>query len=188
MTEFHPWVLPDEIPSEFSVGIIVGASGSGKSTLLRSFGEITHPTWDGEKAIASQFSDAEDAIARLTAVGLNSVPAWKQPYHTLSNGQQFRADLARSIGDGSVIDEFTSVVDRTVAASAAKGMRNYIVRANVKNMVVASCHRDVIDWLKPDWVIDTDSGLLTLGKESVVPRWYADYVRGDGAVAHVDLT
>jgi hypothetical protein len=33
----------------------------------------------------------------LAAVGLASVPTWLRPYPVLSNGEKFRADLARLV-------------------------------------------------------------------------------------------
>src|SRR5262249_26647374 len=62
--------------------------------------------------------------------------------------------LAEAIADKHpliVIDEFTSVVDRTVAqvgsAAFAKAVRAKKIRATC-----VTCHDDVIDWLQPDWV------------------------------------
>ncbi|MEV1247900.1 hypothetical protein [Nonomuraea sp. NPDC049750] len=63
----------------------------------------------------------KDIVALLGAVGLSSPPAWLRPYRTLSNGEAFRASIARALaesGDLVVIDEFTSVVDRQVAKVA----------------------------------------------------------------------
>lgn len=149
-----------EPPGVFGIGLIVGPSGTGKSTLLRRFGIPTAPRWDDCKAIASHFDTAQHAYERLGAVGLNSIPSWMRPYHVLSTGEKFRADLARQIGGGAVIDEFTSVIDRNVAKSCAAAMRRYVTRAGVTGMVLASCHYDIIDWLQPDWVFDTFTGQL----------------------------
>ena len=33
-------------------------------------------------------------------------------------------------------------------------------------MVLASCHRDIVEWLQPDWTIDTDSGTFTTGRSA----------------------
>lgn len=177
VTEFYPWAVPAEIPAEFGIGLIVGASGSGKSTLIPRFGEAVTPQWDRQRAIASHFDSPDDASERLYAVGLNSVPTWRQPYHTLSNGQRFRADLARVLGDGAVIDEFTSVVDRNVAASASRALRAWVSRTSASRIVVASCHRDVVPWLRPDWMIDTDAGTLTVGDTESAPAWWAEFQR-----------
>lgn len=60
--------------------------------------------------------------AALSSVGLGSVPAWLRPYHVLSEGEKFRAMMARVICDAPrqvVIDEFRSVVDRQIAKIGA---------------------------------------------------------------------
>lgn len=161
-SKFFPWELP-ALPKTFKIGIIVGSSGSGKSTLLKEFGEEEKPTWDLNKSILSHFENPEDAITKLSSVGLNSVPSWYKPYHVLSNGEKFRADLARKIKTHAVIDEFTSVVDRNVAKAASVSLARYIKNSDIHNVVLSTCHRDILDWLEPDWVIDTDSGELIDG-------------------------
>jgi GNAT superfamily N-acetyltransferase len=54
-----------------------------------------------------------------------------------------------------VFDEFTSVVDRTVAkvcsAAIAKGIRRGHLPCR---FVAVTCHYDVAEWLEPDWVLD----------------------------------
>ncbi|MFO0929165.1 MAG: hypothetical protein U0736_19435 [Gemmataceae bacterium] len=75
----------------------------------------------------------------------------------------FRATLARLLADAVaarprvvVVDEFTSVVDRTVArigsAAAARARPRRRGRAPPRGFVAVTCHDDVIDWLQPDWV------------------------------------
>ena len=160
---FEGWEKP-VIPSEFSLGLILGPSGSGKSLLLSQFGIESTPIWESTKATVSHFATPEDAIDRLMAVGLNSIPSWCRPFHVLSNGEQFRANLARKLVDGAVIDEFTSVVDRNVAKAASVAMRRYINRNGLKNIVLASCHYDILDWLQPDWYFDTIDGILRDGR------------------------
>ena len=57
----------------------------------------------------------------------------------------------------STIDEFTSVVDRDTAKSLAYSVRKYYdQRGTTEPLYIASCHRDIIDWLDPEWVYDTD--------------------------------
>ena len=155
---FYPWVKPTNLPKEFNIGVIYGASGSGKSTLLGDFGTPIVPIWDNDKAIVSHFDSPDDGINKLSAVGLNSIPTWYKPYDVLSNGERFRADLSRSIENNVVIDEFTSVVDRNVAKAASMALCKYIKKNNIKNVVLATCHEDVLDWLEPDWVINTNTG------------------------------
>ena len=160
---FYPWKLPTKIPKSFKLGVIVGSSGSGKSTLLKQFGTEDVPQWDPNKSIVSHFDNADEAINKLTSVGLNSVPSWYKPYHVLSNGEKFRADLARKIKSNSVIDEFTSVVDRNVAKAASVALSKYIKKNDIENVVLSTCHHDIIDWLEPDWVLNTDTGELLHG-------------------------
>ena len=156
-----------EIPKNFKLGLIVGASGSGKSTILKNFGQENVPVWDAQKAICSHFDNADEAQTRLSAVGLNSIPVWLKPYHVLSTGEKFRADLARNLFSNSVIDEFTSVIDRNVAKACSYALRRFVDKNDVNNIVMASCHYDIIEWLQPDWVFDTNTGKLSSrGSES----------------------
>ena len=154
-TSFQRSGIPPELPEDWGIGVIVGASGSGKSSMLASFGSTVEPDWD-DRAIAAQFNGPSDALERFAAVGLNSVPTWTKPYTVLSTGERFRADLARMLGSNVVIDEFTSVVDRTVAMSASHALRRWVDQTGASRLVIATCHRDVLPWLKPDWVIDLD--------------------------------
>ena len=155
---FFPWEAPTKIPKEYNIGVIYGASGSGKSTLLKEFGSEDVHHWDKNKAILSHFDSPDEGINKLSAVGLNSIPTWYKSYDVLSNGEAFRADLSRSIHSGVVIDEFSSIVDRNVAKSASVGLSKYIRRNNITNVVLSTCHEDVLDWLEPDWVINTNNG------------------------------
>jgi GNAT superfamily N-acetyltransferase/ABC-type thiamine transport system ATPase subunit len=168
-TSFVPVRLPAQLPDDFGIGVIVGASGSGKTTLLRAFGEERRPAWS-DGAVASQFDSAADAAARFYAVGLNAVPTWTKPYAVLSNGERFRVDLARMIDNDAVIDEYTSVVDRNVAMSTSNALRRYVGERGLKRIVIATCHRDVLPWLQPDWVIDTDIRCWSLRPRECLQR------------------
>ena len=162
-SSFYPWKLPLNLPKKFKIGVIVGSSGSGKSTLLKNFGIEEKPEWDNTKSIVSHFESPDDAINKLGSVGLNSVPSWYKPYNVLSNGEKFRADLARKLKSNCVIDEFTSVVDRTVAKAASMALSRYVKNNELENVVISTCHRDILDWLEPDWVLDLDTGELLHG-------------------------
>ncbi len=160
---FEGWEKPI-LPFDFKIGLILGPSGSGKTLLLNQFGKEKQPKWSSDKAIVSHFSTPADAIDRLMAVGLNSVPSWCRPYHVLSNGEQFRANLARKLESGAIIDEFTSVVDRNVAKAASVAVRRYADKQELKGLVFASCHYDILEWLRPDWYFDTATGILHDGR------------------------
>lgn len=175
-SKFYPWSLPTKIPKQFKIGVIVGSSGSGKSTLLNHFGKEETPEWDPNKSIISHFDSPDEAINKMGAVGLNSIPSWYKPYHVLSNGEKFRADLARKIKSHAVIDEYTSVVDRNVAKAASVSLSRYIKNNKVENLVLSTCHRDIVDWLQPDWVIDTDTGEMYDGFFLSDPKSISKYI------------
>ena len=160
LSDYIETTIPDFIkPNNFSVGLIVGPSGSGKSTILgENYKIATEPDWQNSLALVDHFDTLDDAQQKLGAAGLNSIPAWMRPYHTLSNGEQYRARLARVIRDGVAIDEYTSVVDRNVAKSCSTALRKWADRTKVQNLVLATCHYDVAEWLQPDWIFDCAVG------------------------------
>lgn len=162
-----------DLDFDWKLGVIVGPSGSGKSTLgSEIFGDgvkIYEPNgWDDAKpiidCIAPQGS-LDDATSALSAVGLGSVPSWLKPYGVLSNGEKFRADMAKILCDAPgmvVIDEFTSVVDRQVARFGSLAFQKSWRRTKGK-AVLLSCHYDILDWVEPDWVIDTSEKTFARG-------------------------
>lgn len=162
-SKFYQWKMPTKLPKKFKIGVIVGSSGSGKTTLLKKFGVEEQPIWDSTKAIVSHFDNPADGINKLSSVGFNSIPSWYKPYNVLSNGEKFRADLARKLKTGAIIDEYTSVVDRTVAKAASVALARYVKNTDIENVVLSTCHYDIIDWLEPDWVLNTDTGELLHG-------------------------
>lgn len=153
--------------SDWQIGLIVGPSGSGKSTIgARVFGEeaLYRPGgWPADAPIIDAIGPGlpvDEVTAALTAVGLGSVPAWLRPWPALSNGERFRADLARILCERPariVVDEFTSVVDRQVARIGAMAFAKAWRRGSGQ-IVLLSCHYDIVDWLQPDWTYDTATG------------------------------
>ncbi len=151
----------------WKLGVVVGPSGSGKTSLGRQiFGAeaFYEPSgWDERKPIIDCIApkgDFDAVTAALSAVGLGSVPSWLRPYPVLSNGEKFRADLARIVCDAPervVVDEFTSVVDRQIAKIGALAFQKAWRRTGGK-VVLLSCHYDILEWLEPDWVFDTATG------------------------------
>lgn len=99
----------------------------------------------------------DDITKMFYAVGFGSVTSWLKPYSVLSNGEKMRVDLARALLEREfvVFDEFTSVVDRQVAQTACIAINKAIKRTN-KKFIAVSCHYDILDWLQPDWVFDTN--------------------------------
>lgn len=147
-------------PKHFSLGVIVGGSGTGKSSLLKEFGEAKSFEWDSAKAVASQVEPQT-----LMRLGLSSIPSLCRPFHVLSEGEKHRAEIARALTEGvKVIDEFTSYVHRDLAMAISIGTRKMIDREELRGVVVATCHEDVIQWLEPDWVFNTSTGDYVEGR------------------------
>lgn len=170
------------LPAQWSVGVVVGPSGSGKTTLAKElFGQdlVAGWPWPDDKSILDGFPAGmgiKDITGLLSSVGFSSPPAWLRPFHVLSNGQQFRVNLARTLAEKpalAVVDEFTSVVDRTVAQIGSAAVAKTVRRRGGK-FVAVTCHYDVLDWLEPDWVYEPHTNQLTLN----VPIEGADASRG----------
>lgn len=171
---------------DWSVGLIVGPSGSGKSTILREmFGAVDDLAW-GDTGVVDDFGpelSVEQIATVCSAVGFNTIPAWLRPYRVLSNGERFRVELARRLLMSTpdtpiVLDEFTSVVDRQVARIGSHAAQKYI-RRNGRQMVVASCHYDIEDWLQPDWVLEPQASHLADRPVASPFRWRSVQPRPD---------
>src|SRR5262249_49172570 len=141
------WQIEFELDRPWNIGLIVGPSGSGKTTLARElFGAKLVSGWPRPKApsIIGAFPATLSipAIpALLSSGGFSSPPSWLKPFHVLSNGEQFRVTLARTLAEApdlAVVDEFTSVVDRTVAQIGSFALAKTI-RATGRRFVAVSC-------------------------------------------------
>lgn len=151
---------------DWNIGLIVGASGSGKTTVARElFGAdiVNGYDWPADKSVVDGFPaelSIKEITALLSSVGFSTPPAWLRPFHVLSNGEQFRVTVARGLAEGrtlTVIDEFTSVVDRTVAQIGSAAVQK-TVRRRKQKLIAVSCHYDILDWLQPDWVYEPATG------------------------------
>lgn len=150
---------------QWNIICICGGSGTGKSSILKElFGKIDNPNFDNTKSVISNIDEnnPERAAKILSGVGLSSIPTWIRKHCELSNGEQYRANMAYIIshanqGDILVIDEYTSVVDRNVAKAMSNSLNKIIHKMNLK-LVVASCHFDILEWLRPDYIYDLNKG------------------------------
>ncbi len=148
-----------DIPAE-GVILITGASGVGKSLLLnnisRNFSAIKKiPNHiDQEKPIAETIpcNDAGEVIRYLSKFGLGEPRILIGPFSQLSDGQKERFLIASALlsGEGPLIlDEFTTRLDRCTAQIIAINLAK-ILRSSKQNAFIASCHDDIVDFLKPD--------------------------------------
>ena len=144
------------------LGLVVGPSGCGKSTIARhlwpdAVARSAALDWPRDRSVLDAFPRSlpvKEVVALLSAVGFSSPPAWLRPFHVLSTGQQFRVSLARLLAEAPspiVFDEYSSVVDRTVAQIGSAALAK-TVRARGTEFVAVTCHEDVEEWLQPDWV------------------------------------
>jgi GNAT superfamily N-acetyltransferase len=184
--------LQADLPLEarpWSIGIVVGPSGSGKTSIGRQiFGPraLWAPRWPRNASVIDAIAPDgpfDPVPAALSAVGLGSVPSWLRPFQVLSQGEQFRASLARLVCEApktAVVDEFTSVVDRQIAQIGALAFGKAWRRTGGQ-CVLLSCHYDVLDWLQPDWVFDTASGQFSWGSLWRRPRIELSIEQTDGA-------
>lgn len=160
------------VPEKWNVGLVYGASGSGKTTLAKKlFGdEVFKAILDDNLPIIDQLPKEltyEECASILSGIGLNSVPCWVRPVKTLSNGQRARAEAALLMVQNAGIiniDEWTSVVDRTVAKAMSHCLQKF-ARKNNKQIILLSCHYDVLEWLIPDWLIDCNEQKFYLREE-----------------------
>lgn len=153
--------------TDWNLGLIVGPSGSGKTSLgnrvLGKAAMYSPRGWPRNAPIIDAIAPGggiDQVTAALSAVGLGTVPAWLRPYGALSNGEKFRADLAKIICDAPaqvVVDEFSSVVDRQIAKIGALAFGKAWRRTGGR-AVLLSCHYDIAEWLQPDWTYDTATG------------------------------
>lgn len=169
--------LPVE-KDDWQIGVVVGPSGSGKTSIARALSKQGWMEWYpvfGRGSIISELTakdSYERATASLSAVGLGSVPSWLRSYGVLSNGEQFRAGLAGLLLDTSggggaalrqaasiYIDEFTSILDRQVAKVGAGAFAKAWRRKPDRRVILITPHYDILEWVTPDWWIDTAHGL-----------------------------
>lgn len=147
----------------WNVGLIVGGSGTGKSSIAKNlFSEYYFNgfRYDDRSVLDNMPEECgvKEIEMAFTSVGFSSPPSWLKPYHVLSTGEKMRVDLARALLQSNemvVFDEFTSVVGRDVAKTCSIAVQKQVRRTN-KKFIAVSCHSDIIEYLCPDWIYDTD--------------------------------
>lgn len=160
---------------DWQIGVVVGPSGSGKTSIGKKLGKFYKPRWVKDKPIVDEIlpsGNFNEVTGALSAVGLGDVPAWLRPYQVLSNGEKFRADMARLVVERpqrAVIDEFTSVVDRQIAKIGSLAFAKSWRRGH-EQVILLTPHYDILDWIQPDWVFDTANGSFARGELRQRPK------------------
>lgn len=150
----RPWPTDKAVIDSFSVSSIRDVTA-----ILTSVGFSSPPSWLRPYEVLSQGERFRCDLARAL-----SEPQ-EHPSSHLSEFEYQRSyghfpKPQDSISTATVVfDEFTSVVDRTVAcagsAAIAKGVRSQLIP---HRFVAVTCHYDVEEWLTPDWTIDMGTG------------------------------
>jgi ABC-type ATPase with predicted acetyltransferase domain len=173
---------------DWNVGVIVGASGTGKSTIVQEVFEKEYiRAFDYKsKSILDDMPEEQDikTITRIfNSVGFSSPPSWLKPYGVLSTGEKMRVDLARCVlenRDLIVFDEFTSTINREVAKIGSFALQK-AVRKMGKKFIAVSCHDDILEWLEPDWVFNTnDFSFFLTGANGSDQRLNSKFINAQG--------
>lgn len=173
-----PFVVVDRLSVTLSPGSIVlvlGPSGSGKSTVLQAIAEqaagaiwVTGRRFPNERAIVDAVAPSADlstALEIMTACGLGEPRLWIRRFGDLSEGERFRACLAKAVGTSLcgrrgrpiLCDEFSAVLHRRMAKAVAYNLRKLVSRHGLM-LVVAAAQADIIDDLQPDRTIRLGAG------------------------------
>ena len=150
--------------------LILGPSGSGKSTALAKIERscpgslvVQRVRFSPAAALVDQVAPTgalEAALSVLSACALGEPRLWIRRYAELSDGERFRARLARAIGlqvgraaAGPLLcDEFGSLLHRRAARAISHNLRKTVTRRNLC-VVVASSQDDVVTDLSPDVIV-----------------------------------
>lgn len=155
---------------DWNIWVIVWPSWTGKSTIAKELfwdNFINLEYWNN--AVIDELDGETNEIINLfNKVWFNTPKSRLKPYSVLSNWEKMRVDLVKALlskKDIIIFDEYTSVVDRTVAQIASYAIQKNIRKEN-KKFIAVTCHYDVLDRLEPDRVFDTKNFTFMKGTMS----------------------
>lgn len=135
-----------------------GPSGSGKSSLLRAVsqqldGVVDVNTLDlGEEILVNGLGlPVEESLSLLGACGLGEARLLLRRPSELSDGQRYRYRLARAFAlkpSWIVSDEFTAMLDRTLARVIAFNVHRMALKTGI-GVLVATTHTDILEDFGP---------------------------------------
>lgn len=114
----------------------------------------------------------------LTLCGLGEARLWVRRFSELSDGERFRARLARGVAlqarGGQVTpllcDEFCSILHRRAAKAISHNLRKLVLQSGLC-VVVASSNEDIVDDLQPTTIVRLHgSGRCDVEPREVQPR------------------
>ncbi len=162
-------------PGRGTVTLIAGPSGSGKTLLLREIARqcaksrvVGSEAFPRDVAVVDAVAPTRplsEALGLLTACGLGEPTLWARSFDGLSEGERFRARLARALsldrrggGRGPILcDEFGSLLHSRLAKAVAFNLRKLATRERLA-LVVATSRGDIEEDLRPDCVIRLGNG------------------------------
>jgi ABC-type lipoprotein export system ATPase subunit len=164
-------------PRPGEITLVSGPSGAGKTLLLRAMVK----RWPDARLVeACPFPldvaviDAvaptrgiDEVMSLLTACGLGEPALWLRRFDQLSEGERFRARLARAISLHQrtctaaplLCDEFSSNLHPRMAQAIAFNLRKLATREKL-TLVLATCRQDIATDLRPDRRIEMAEGEL----------------------------
>ena len=177
------------------VVLITGSSGSGKSSLLQLLARAGHPGLSGQLNLPANYrpglfepiqsnralievlggANVGATLRLMGLVGLSDAFVYLKRFGELSNGQQYRAMLAKLITSGSnfwLADEFCANLDVVTTVVVADRLQR-LARSLGAALVVASSQPETFAAaLRPDKVLQ----LTTAWEHRVMPG--TDFLRG----------
>jgi len=165
----------DGLDVEVDRGDIVfatGASGAGKTTTCEAIADaldaVAFSDVRVERGVPIVDTFPEDFDVEATQkymgmFGLGDAHLNLRSYEELSQGQKYRAKLAYTAARYDVVfaDEFAATLDRETAKTISYSIRRQTLKDRLDaTFIFATTHRDLIDDLRPDVLLDFDENAL----------------------------